>query len=304
MAISTLHRLDKVVMPAGGFPVITNQRWTAGIEEMLERPAGHPFPMFVANMRQRPTVEFSTPMLATLLGMCGIGGAAIAPISTYFKRATTTGSVARGTLSHKRITINSAIVYWTQIRLTHNGKGEAQVMIAVNYDGVNAPFVYTGGVALSGNLTASEFFGLGPVAVNGVLIPGAQELTIASGIQLVQEGDASEVYDTFTGIEQGEPNVTIQTKEMVNWGTLGLNGVALDGADGLEFYARAFKNEDSRFSDAASEHIFFQGLRGKAQPQDTNGEGVTTLTDTLKCTLIAGSDSVDPLIATTSVPIT
>lgn len=302
--ISTLHRLDKVELSGTGFPVISNQRWTAGIEEILERPAGHPFPMFVANMRQRPTMEYSTPMLGTLLSVVGVGGAAIAPVRGYFKRATTTGSAARSTSVHSRLVINSAIVYWTQIRLPHNGKGEAQVMIAVNFDGVNAPFVFTGGIQLPGTLTAGEFFGAGPASVNNTLIPGIQETTIASGIQLVQEGDASEVYDTFTGIEQGEPSVTFQTKEMVNWSTIGLNGVTLDGSDGLEFYARAYKNEDSRYSDASPNHIFFQALRGKVQPQDTNGEGTTTLTDTLKCSLISGTDDVLPLLCFPGVAIT
>jgi len=305
MGITTLHRLDKLVFPSSVvFNALSNCRWNAGIESMLEHPAGHINPMFVAGLRARPTIEFSTPELSVLLANIGVGGAEFAAITTYLKKATTTGSVARATTGHKRIVVNQSVAYWSQIRLPHNGKAEAQVVIAANYDGTNAPFVYTGSVALTGNLTASRYFGCGPGSVNGVALDGIQEITISSGIQLVQEGGSSEVYDTFTGIETTAPTVTIQTKEAVNWSTFALTGVALDGTDGLEFYARAYKNMETRYADADTEHIFFKGVLGRATPQDTNGDSTSTVTDTCKFELISGSDSVLPLVVTTGVAIT
>src|SRR6185369_11511222 len=139
----------------------------------------------------------------------------------------------RATTSHQRIVISQSCVYWTSIRLTDKGMGEAQVMIVPIYDGVNDPFVYTGSVALSGSLVAGTFFGAGPVSVNGVAIPGIQEITIDSGVKLVQLGDASEEFDTFAGIEEGRPSVTVKTYETMNWSSLGLRGTALNGATGL-----------------------------------------------------------------------
>lgn len=306
MSISTLHRLDKIVFPSSVvIDHMSNQRWNAGIESMLEHPAGHIYPMFRANQRQRPTIEFSTPQLSILLAACGVGGAAMGATSTYFKKATTTGSVARATTEHSRIVINSLILYWTQIRLPHNGKAEVQCVIAANYDGSNLPFVFTGGsVALAGNLSAGEFFGLGPVAINNTNLAGVQEITINSGVQLVQEGSNSEEFDTFTGIEIGQPSVTVQTKQLTNWGTLGLRGTALDGTDGLEFYARAYSNENSRVADGTSSHIFFKAIRGTAIPMDSNGESNSPITDTCKFDLIANSDSVVPLTITTASAIT
>lgn len=305
MSISTLHRLDKLVLPSSViFNALSNLRLSAGIESMIEHPAGHVDPMFVATMRQRPTIEFSTPELSVLLAAVGVGGASLGASTAYLKAASTTGSVARATTGHKRVVVNSSIAYWTQIRLPHNGKAEAQVVLAANYDGTNAPFVYTGSVALAGNLTASKYFGAGPLAVNGTQVPGIQEITISSGVQLVQEGDASEVWDTFTGIEMTSPSVTVQTKEAINWSTIGLQGLALDGTDGLQFYARAFQNLSDRYSNASTEHIFFEGLLGRGIPQDTNGESNSPITDTIKFELVSSTDSLRPLVVTTGVAIT
>lgn len=304
MSISTLHRLDKLVFPSSVvFNALTNLRLNGGIESMTEHPAGHVDPMFVATTRQRPAMEFSTPELSVLLGAVGIGGASTGPITAYLKKATTTGSVARATTGHKRVVINSAIVHWTQIRLPHQGKAEAQVVVTANYDGTNAPFVYTGSVALAGNLTASKYFGCGPVAINTVQIPGVQEITITSGIQLVQEGGENEEWDTFTGIETTAPTVTVQTKEAINWSTVGLKGTALDGTDGLQFYARAFKNLASRYADADTEHIYGEAILGRVIPMDTNGESNSPITDTCKFELVASSDSVRPLVFSTGVAI-
>lgn len=304
MAISTLHRLDRIALPSSvNIDQIKSAKWSAGAEAMLEYAAGHTHPQFVATMKQSPTLEFSTSQLSTLLAAVGVGGIAPAAITTYLKAASTTGNVARATTGHKRLVINSSVVYWTQIRLPHNGEGEAQVVIACNFDGTNAPFVYTGSVALAGNQTAAEHFGCGPVSINGSAIPGVQEVTISSGIQLVQEGGESEVYNTFTGIEQTRPTITIQTREMINWSTIGLAGTALNGSTGVVVYARKFAANGQRVANATTEHISFQGLLGQAIPQDTSGDGGNVCSDTILCNLVASSDSVLPLLTSTGVAI-
>lgn len=304
MAISTIHRLDKVAFPSSvNFVEVTNMKWNAGIEMMLERPAGHIYPMFAANQKQKATIEFTTPQIETVLGAMTVGGAAFGAISTYFKAASTTGSVARATLGHKRVVVNSSIGYWSSIRLPHNGRAEASVMIAANYDGSNNPFVYTGSIALAGNITATEYFGAGPVSINGTSIPGVQDITIESGITLTQEGGESELWDTFTGIEQGNPVVTITTREMVNWSTIGLAGLALNGSTGLSFYARKYSANGSRVANATAQHIKFDGILGMAIPMDSSGDGTAPISDTIKVHLTATSDSVLPLIATTSSAI-
>ena len=306
MAISTVHKLDKIVLASGQeIQTIGSMRWVYGIQTLIGRAAGHVWPNFRGNQSQRPVLDFSTKQLDVLLTNCGIGGTvSLVDIDTYLKLATGTGNVARATTSHKRNRIALACVYWTSIRLPHNGPGEASVMIIPVYDGTNDPFVYTGSVALSGNLTATNYFGAGPVSINGTSVPGIQEINIESGIKLIELGDASEEFNTFVGIETGDPSVTIKTMQMVNWETLGLRGVALNGTTGLKFYGRKFKAGGSRIPNATAEHIYFNGINGTATPVDSSGNESSPVTDQLKVELISLTDSVVPLTGTVLTAIT
>lgn len=298
MAVDTIHKLDKIVLPSTVvFSGIRSSRWNAGIESLLERPAGHPHPMFRANLSQKPVLEFTTWELDVLLGAIGVGGASLGSTATYFKKGAVTGNDARASTTHQKITITASCAYWSTIRLTHNGVSEATVMLTAVYDGTNNPFIYAGSQALSGNLSAGNFFGAGPVSINGTAITGIKEITIDSGVRLIQEGASSELWDTFVGIEQTAPRVTIRTLKMTNWASLGLTGTVLDGTNGLVFYARKFSPQ-GRVADGTAEHIKFIGLTGSAIPVDTNGEGSGPISDTLVCELTSGSDSIVPLTGT------
>lgn len=305
MPQTTIHKLDRVIWPSSvEFSMIRSARWVSGITSLLERPAGHVHPMFRTNLEQKPVFEFVTPELDVLLGACGVGGASLASSSTYFKKGSATSNDTRASTTHQKITIASSVAYWTNIRLPHNGQGEASIVQTAVYDGSNDPFVYAGSQALSGNLAAGTHFGAGPVSINGTAVPGVKEITIESGVRLIQEGASSEIWDTFVGIEITEPKVTIRTLKMTNWAVLGLQGTALNGSTGLAFYARKFAANQSRVADGTAEHIKFVGLLGSAIPVDSSGEGSSPISDTLVCELVSSSDSVAPLVGTTAIAIT
>lgn len=297
MTITTLHRLDRITGPIA-LSQITQGKWSAGIKSMIEYPGGHTDPMFRANQSQQPTIDFTTSELATLLATVTLAGLAItsgSPLVTWFKKASTTGNVARASAVHRKITVNLAILHWSKITLPHNGRGDASCIITAGYDGTNEPFVYAGTTALSGNLTATEFFGAGPVSINGVSIPGIKSIDIDSGIKLTQESSDSEVYDTFVGIERREnPSVTIKTMENVNWATYGLNGTALNGSTGLVCYGRKY-SATGRVANGTVEHLKFIGLNGTIIPMDSDGQDANPISDTLKVELISITDSVLPL---------
>jgi hypothetical protein len=305
MSINTIHRLDKLVFPAGvEIAVLKNAKWSAGIQSLIHTPAGGIYPMFRANQLQKPLITFATPQLDILLGAVGPSGVGVSGINTYYKLGNVTGNVARATATHMRVAVSLSCVHWSTIRLTDKKEGEAQVQITATYDGANAPFVYTGSVALTGTLVAGSFFGAGPVKINSVSIPGIQEITIDSGIKLVQLGDSSEDYDTFVGIEQAMPSITVKTLELVNWASFGLQGTPLDGANGIVCYGRKFSNGGSRVGNATAQHLMFQGLNGTCVPQDTDGSGSSPMSDTLKVELTTTSDVVNPITVSTASTIT
>ena len=304
MTISTLHRLDKITGPLA-LTQISQMKWDAGIKSMIEYPAGHTDPMFRANQEQKPLIEFTCADLATLLGTVTLAGLAISgtPLVTYFKKATTTGNVARATLSHRKITVNLGFLHWTRLSLPHNGRGEASCILTAVYDGTNDPFVYAGSQALSGNLTATEYFGAGPVSINGVSVPGIKSIDVDSGTELFAESSDGEVWDTFIGLQKRTPTVTIKTLENINWVTLGLAGLALNGSTGLVFYARKYSST-GRVANATAEHIKFIGLNGSAIPMDSDGQDSSPISDTIKVELISGSDSILPLTLNAASAIT
>lgn len=305
MAISTIHRLDKVTGPVA-LSEITQSKISAGISSMIETPAGHIHPMFRANKDQKPVIEFSTPQLSTLLGTVTLAGTAISgtPLVSWVKKATTTGSVARATTSHSKVTVNLGILHLASLSLPHNGRAEARCIVTAGYDGTNDPLVITNGsVALSGNLTATEYFCAGPVSLNGSVLPGVKSIDVDTGTDLLNESADGEVWPSFVGIQHVAPTVTVKLFEKVMLSTLGLQGLALDGTDGLEFYARKYSNT-SRVANATAQHIYFQGLNGTVIPIDTDGQDSSPYTDTIKFELISASDSVSPLTISTGSTIT
>lgn len=305
MALSAIYKLDKVVLPSSvEFSHISSSRIDAGIQSMVERPAGHTAPTFVANMSQKPRIEFAVSELDVLLAAIGVGGASLGSTALYLKAGAVTGGVARATGSHKKITVASSCGYWTSIKLPHNGRGEATVVIRPTYDGSNAPYVYAGSQTLSGNLTTGTFFGAGPVSINGTAYGGVQDITVDSGLQLIEAGGESEVWDTFVGVQTIEPVVTIRFLTEINWSTVGFQGLALNGSTGLTFYARKYSADAVRVANATTEHIKFVGAYGMALPVDTNGQAAGPISDTIRVTLRANSDTGVPLTGTVSSAIT
>lgn len=308
MSFATIHKLDKVVMPSSvEFTQIHSARWGAEITSMVEHQAGHTDPTFRSNQESKPVLEFATSQLETVLANLGVAGATVGSTATYFKLATTIGSDPRASTTHQKVTISSSLGYWTTIRLPHRGRAEANVVMSAIFDGTNDPFVYSGSQALSGNLLAStavEYWAAGPVSINGTEIEGIQEIEVASGIQLIEAGGASEIWDRFKGVQIFAPIVTIRTFKMVNWGSVDIEGTALNGSTGITFYARKKKANGSNVIDGTAEHIKFVGAYGSAIPVDSNGEETGPITDTLRCELIAPSDSVRPLVGTINSAIT
>ena len=305
MALAAIDKLDKIILPgAVAIDVLTNATIDAGITNMTERPAGHVSPMFTANQSQKPMLEFTTPQLDQVLGAVTLAGLSAGTITAFLKQGAVTGSTSRASSAHKKLEIAASCVYWTSLRLPHNGLGEVTVRVQAAYDGTNDPLVYTGSTALSGNLSAGNFFGAGPVSINGTTLGGVQSITIDSGITMIQAGGESEEFDTFVGIQDSSPVVTIQFLREYNWSSVGLRGTTLNGSTGLVCYGRKYNNKGSRVANATAEHLKFTGLNGVVNPVNTTGQRGSPVSDTIRVHLIAGSDTVLPLTLSTASAIT
>lgn len=301
----TLHKLDKIILPGPvALSQISNGAFNANTEFIKGRPAGHPTPLFNASSDQKPTLEFSTTQLASLLGVIGPSGAGLAAITGYLKKAAAAGSVARATEEHISLVVNESVAFWSTITLPHNGEAEAQVTVQCVYDGTNEPIVYTGSVALSGNLSAAEYFGVGPGALNGSDISGIQEITINSGVKLIVVGESSGLWPTFAAVQETDPVITVKLNHEINWSSVGLDGTALNGTSGLTFYARKYAANGSRVANATASHIKFVVANGQATPLNTTGQGTDLVTDSFQVNAVAPDDSTQAIVITVGSAIT
>lgn len=293
MAVSSVYYLDKVILPSSvEFHALGNARLDAGITSMIERGAGEVAPNFIATQMQKPTIPFTTPQLATLLTNVGVNGASIASATLYLKHGATAGRVARATTTHKQVACTTALIYWTTIRLPHNGVGTADVVIVPVYDGTNAPLILTASVALSGTVSAQSYFGAGPVYINNSAVGAVQEITINSGCQLVEVGGESDVYNTFVGVQSVEPSIEVRTFHTINWASgITLTGTALDGTNGVVAYGRKYSADGQRVSNATTEHIRFLQLNGRIIPLDTSGDGSNIVSDRFRVELRENTSS-------------
>lgn len=304
MAIANLHKFDKIVV--GGsftFNEIRNCRIDSGITVLTKRPTGHVAPLFNCVLQQRPVINFQTPQIDTVWANVGQYGLAVTgDTDLYEKAATATGNTARASAAHKRYRVSDCFVFWSRVVLPHNGEGVADVTIIPVYDGSNEPLVPAGSTALVTTQAAGNHFGAGPVAFNGTTINGVQEIEVVSGVQLMQEGGESEVWDTFVGAVTVEPVINVRMRDAVSLTLIGLDGTALNGSTGITVYGRHMTGT-GRSANGTSAHVKVVGANGLALPQDINVQGSEPTMHAFRSECTASSDSTDALALSTGTTI-
>lgn len=281
MSVAQEWFLDKIILPSSvEFHALQSARLDAGISSLIERAAGEVHPNFIATQVQRQAIHFTSPQLDTCLTNIPLIGASIASSTMYVKKGTVTGRIARETTSHYKVATTTACIYWSSIRLPHNGVGTVDLVIATIYDGTNEPFIYTGSTALSGSVSSQNYFGAGPVYINNTAYTDVQEIVINSGVELFELGGSSEVYNTAVGVRTVQPSIEVKMLQAINWGSsMGANGVALNGTNGFIAYGRKYSADGNRVANATAGHVGVSCLSGRVIPLDTTGDGSNIVSD-------------------------
>lgn len=294
MAIAEEWFLDKVILPSSvEFQSFRNLRLDAGIQTMIERGAGEVHPNFIANQQQMQAVTFETPEIDTMLANYGFAGS-VASVAMWFKKGATTGRVARATTSHFKEAFTTSCIYLSSIKLPHNGVGTADVTIRSIYDGSNAPLIHTGSSALSGSIATTDYFGAGPIELNGTSYSDVQDITINTGVELAELGGSSEVWNTAIAVRIVEVSIEVRLLRAINWGTaITHSGIALNGTSGFIAYGRKYSPDGTRVADATAGHVGISALDGMVIPLNTSGEGSNIVSDTFRviCRYNATADS-------------
>lgn len=307
MAVSSIFRGDKLVAGSSfTLQAIDNIRVSPGIQQLIERASGELVPGFVATDKTAAMLTGTTPQIGTLLGACPVYGVAISGNTDYYKKAATQiANVARATTSHHRIRAASAIAFWSRVTLPNQGRATADFTICPAYDGTNEPLVNATGVALSGSVdtTAITYYQCGPVYINTTQYTQVQEIVIESGISEMPMSSDGEHHATFRCIERLEPKVTFKITSNTGFSGIGPGGLALNGTEGITFYARKITASGNRVANATEEHISFVIGSGRAVVIDSQVTGTGAIEDTIEVTGIDTNDTANILVIDTTAAI-
>ncbi len=304
MSVSELYHLHGINNNAGIFiSQIDSQRVSPGMQIEVMKAAGHPQPLAVANVAQKPAVEFETPQVKTILDATGglnIDDWAGANTDLFFKAGQNKASrVAAGSSSHIRLRMAKAILVSNSIRAGNRQDAVASCRVLNPYDGTNEPIVPAGSQTLAGTPTAAEKYRAGPIWLNTSQVPGVQDVAIEFGNALIEGSGDGELYDTWIATEDSDPIITF-TVLADAWTRFGLNGLALTA---LSVYLRKYTTTGPVANGSAS-HIKFAATSGLISIDESSGANNEGVTHSVRCTLVDPDGGGNALTLNTAIAIT
>jgi hypothetical protein len=221
---------------------------------------------FLAMVAARnPGVAFGTYALATALAATGLGVEGDV-VCEDIVRTLTGGKSGTGATKY---TFDDALTYPTAINLTQDQPATATFQ---SWGVGQTPLV----VALSQSATAfspgsDEFFGLGPVTVNGTAVNGVSSVSIETGIQVFPLRSDGLLGPRSIVIVQILPVLTITAFGDDARAAANEIGTALNGTTGAICFAK--KRAATGFvADASTVHCSFQAKHGVVTAQQTTGD--------------------------------
>lgn len=305
--IDDIHYLGGIKLPTGGFLSQLTDVAPQNNQTVLQgMAAGHPQPLFTAIMGAKPAAEFTTTQIKTALDALGLFGLDTSGGNTDFlwRRGANLGARQPDSGGdHKRLRAAAGLLYW--LELTANYQEEAMLRCRykpISTDGETAPWIPAGSLSLTDVPTGSERFTLGKTYLNGVQIRGVKTLRLALNPTMTEEGADDNLFDTYCGIEEVRPTVTLEGLSWAQWTAQGLMGDAIEAP--LEIYFRRKLADGAHVAIGTASHIRIRGLAGLAYAAGSRGGNNTPSTTGVEIPLRATSGSGNVLeinTATTSV---
>jgi hypothetical protein len=253
--------------------------------------SGHPHPLFRGARAQVPDVQFTCPAVGQILAAILDGGnnycvdlGASGNTDVGYRKGQNKGiRAADGDSVHERIRFPDAWMYWTSISARHQQDATIAARIVGRYDGTNAPASQVGSGSLSGTPAAVQWYTQGPMKLNGSWLDNEQGFTLSSGVREEVSGSHGDVWPTFLGIQQTDPEITLDTQGKP-WSAYGLTGSALTS---LDVFLRAKTVDGHNVADATASHIKIAVTNGYVVPDRTSGGQTDPATNQLRIALRA-----------------
>lgn len=199
-----------------------------------------------------------------------------------------------------RVRAARSFLYWETIEATHQEDATMACVLVPTYDGTNPPVVPAGGQSMTGTPAIAERYTLGPIYLNGsASVENEQSFRLESGAQREEAGSKGFVWDTYTGLRQVDPMVTMEFTGPPMAG-LAAAGTALSS---ISCYLRAKSQDGHNAADASASHILCAATNGIVLPENTSGGINDPTSTTIKASLRSPNATTRTLAFTTGTAI-
>lgn len=269
-------------------------------ERIVKHCAGTYYPNFTSIMAQNPEISFSTGQLQSLLGLWDASAPVILASSSntdlHYKVVTNKGTA---TSSGERLRVASSALVLDSITAGHQQLAMARCRLIPVYDGTNDPIVGATATANPTSTPVNQHYGLGPVTIDGTEMDGVIDVSIATNMQLVRKGDASEPWPRGIYMLQWQPTFTIRTHNITNWDTYDMDGGAITST-GVAVWLRAKSANGINVANGTTSHIkVYTGTAHLVVESITGGNN-----DLPVATIVCQGYGVSALIVDTQLAIT
>jgi hypothetical protein len=294
MSLTRINQLYAVKLGSTLFHMLQDGTLSSNVQDLIETPVGSIMPLFNSALQVRPDIAFSTHQIKsaiTLLGVAG-GDAGIAKLLSR-KIVNKTGPAAVASTVHDTWTASASMGVINTITASNRQRAVAQMRVVMLKSGATAALVYAGTVAIDAYTAAVENFVLGPILVNGTIIEGTNDFSLAFNPRIAEPDDDYETEPVFSAVEATQPIVSFSTTDPGIWA---LNNTAFTTAGGaLKINLICQKLNAIREADAALKHVLFTGGSGRIVCESVAGTKQLTR---VRCILNSPDGTTAPITAT------
>lgn len=299
MSLTKTSQLYAVKLGSTLFHMLQDAALASNVQDLIETPVGSTMPLFNSALQVRPDVAYTTDQLKSALSLLGVAGGD-AGIAKLFGRKVNnkTGPAAVNTSVHASWTASASMGVINTITASNRQKARAQIRIVLLKNGATAALVYAGTSALDSYTTAVENYVLGPILVNGNIIEGTNDMSIAFNPRIAEPDDDFETEPVFSAVEATQPVVTFSTTDPGIWSLHNTEFLTAGGP--LKINLIAQKQNGLREADNALKHILFTGGSGRLVCESVAGTKQLTR---VRCVLNSPDGTVAPLTAGVDVAL-
>jgi hypothetical protein len=294
MSLTKTSQLYAVKLGSTLFHMLGDATLSSNVQDLIETPVGSTMPLFNSALQERPDIGFTSHQIKSALTLLGVAGGD-AGIAKLFGRKVVnkTGPAAVGGSVHNSWTSSASMGVINTISASNRQMATVQMRVICLKNGSTAALVYAGNSALDAYATAVENFVLGPILVNGSIIEGTNDLSIAFNPRVAEPDDDYETEPVFAAVEATQPVVSFTTTDKGIWALHNTEFLTAGGP--LKVNLIAQEQNKKRYADADEEHILFTGGSGRIVCESVAGTKQLTR---VRCITNSPDGTVAPLTAT------